>query len=72
LQQSAASDVTVDAPMKAAKVAIKRRYFIRSSFLVSLRNSATNFNRAEPTVKRTRCAAVELADAQRALLRVRH
>jgi hypothetical protein len=72
LQQSAASDIAVDVPMNAAKVAIKRRYFIRSSFLVSLRNSATNFSRAEPTVRRTRRAAVELADAQCALLRVRH
>jgi hypothetical protein len=32
LQQSAASDVAGVVPMNAAKVAIKRRYFIRSSF----------------------------------------
>jgi hypothetical protein len=32
LQQSTAGDVAVAVPMNAAKVAIKRRYFIRSSF----------------------------------------
>jgi len=32
LQQSAAGDVAVAVPMNAAKVAIKRRYFIESSF----------------------------------------
>jgi hypothetical protein len=36
--------------MNATKVAIKRRYFIRSSFSVSLRNSATTFSRAEPAI----------------------
>jgi hypothetical protein len=32
LQQSAANDVAGVAPMNAAKVAIRRRYFIESSF----------------------------------------
>jgi hypothetical protein len=41
LQQSAAGDVAVAVLMQAAKVAIKRRYFIRSSFSVLMRNSAT-------------------------------
>jgi hypothetical protein len=41
LQQSAAGDVAVAVLMHAAKVAIKRRYFIRSSFSVLMRNSAT-------------------------------
>jgi hypothetical protein len=59
LQQSAANDVAGVAPMNAAKVAIRRRYFIESCLLVSLRNSATNFNRAEPTVRRVRRAAGE-------------
>jgi hypothetical protein len=36
LQQSAACDVAVAVPMNAAKVAIKRRYFIRSFLSVLL------------------------------------
>jgi hypothetical protein len=47
LQQSAAGDVAVAVPINAAKVATKRRYFIKSSLSVSFRNSATNFTRAE-------------------------
>jgi len=71
LQQSVAGDVAVAVLMQAAKVAIKRRYFIRSSFSVLMRNSATNFKRAEPTLRRTRRAAVAPADAQGASLRAR-
>jgi len=71
LQQSATGDAAVAVPMNAARVAIRRRCFIRSSFFSLLKNSATNFHRAEPTVRRTRRAAVELVDGQRALLRTR-
>jgi hypothetical protein len=71
LQQSAAGDVAVAVLMHAAKVAIKRRYFIRSSFSVLMRNSATNFKRAEPMFRRTRRAAVELMDAESVSLRAR-
>jgi hypothetical protein len=72
LQQSAAGDAAVDVPMNAAKVAIKRRYFIKSSFLSFVEELGHDFSRAEPTLRRTRCAAVELADAQRASLRPRY
>ena len=48
--QQSAGDVAVAVPMNATKVAIKRRYFIRSSFSVSLRNSATTLSRAEPAI----------------------
>jgi len=71
LQQPAAGDVAVAVLMHAAKVAIKRRYFIRSSFFDLLRNTAANLNRAEPTLRRNRCAAVELADARHVLSRAR-
>jgi hypothetical protein len=72
LQQSVTGDAAVAVPMNAARVAIRRRCFIRSSFFNLLKNSATNFHRAEPTVRRTRREAAELVDAQRALLRARH
>jgi hypothetical protein len=41
--QQSAGDVAVAVPMNAAKVAIKRRYFIRFSFSVSLRKLGHDF-----------------------------
>ena len=72
LQQSAAGDVAVAVLMNAAKVAIIRRYFIRSSlFLSFVEELGHDFTRAEPTLRRTRHAAVELADAESVSLRLR-
>jgi len=70
LQQSTPGDDAVAVPMNVAKVAIKRRYFIGPPSQVWLRNSATNLGRAEPTVRKTGYAAVELADAECASSRV--
>jgi hypothetical protein len=70
LQQSAAGDAAVAVPINAAKVATKRRYFI-SPPLEFRWNSAAIFTRAEPTLRRTRRAAVEPTDAQCAPLHAR-
>jgi hypothetical protein len=66
LQQSAAGDVAVAVLMHAAKVAIKRRYFIRSSFFSFEKELGHDVTRAEPTLRRIHHAAVERVDAQRA------
>lgn len=69
LQQSAAGDVAVAALMHAAKVAIKRRYFIGSFVLSFVEELGHDFTRAEAMLRRTRRAAVELMDAESVSLR---
>jgi hypothetical protein len=42
-QQSATGDIAVAVPMNAAKLAIKRRYFIKSSFSVFIKELGHEF-----------------------------
>jgi hypothetical protein len=71
-QQSATGDVAVAVPMNAAKVAIKRRYFIRFSLFSFVEELGREFpSRRAGAFRKTRCAAVEPADAECVSLRTR-
>jgi len=59
----------VAVPIKAARLAISRRYFIRSSFEFRYRTRPRRLEHAEPSIRRPPSAAAERAVFGRALLR---
>jgi hypothetical protein len=68
LQQSFVCALTGDAAKHAARLAISRRYFIKSSFEFRYRTRPRRSERAEPSIRRTQRAAAERADVASALL----
>src|SRR6266404_1156283 len=69
LQQAFVCALTGDAAKHAARLAISRRYFIKSSFEFRYRTRPRRSERAEPSIRRTQLAAAEQAVVASALLR---
>src|SRR6266404_1020644 len=69
LQQAFVCALTGDTAKHAARLAISRRYFIKSSFEFRYRTRPRRLERAEPSIRRTERAAAERADVGSVLLR---
>jgi hypothetical protein len=72
LQQAFVCALTGDAAKHAARLAISRRYFIKSSFEFRYRTRPRRSERAEPSIRRPPNAAAEPEVVGSALLRGHH